>query len=109
MEGLYRKEGGKEVIRKRKEKTILGQDISLGDGTPRVLPCRLPLLLLGGGMERAHMTHYLIDTDQKNPDWLIKITFLGKVKMAIRVGLKSRFGVMGFSKSAAVLGLWFCL
>lgn len=34
---------------------------------------------------------------QKLPDWLIKkIMFLGDVKTAIRLGINSRFGIMGF-------------
>ena len=36
-----------------------------------------------GQIERALVTGYLIGADQKVPDWLIKITFLGKVKTAI--------------------------
>lgn len=30
----------------------------------------------------------------KIPDWLIKIMFLGQVETAIRLGIKSRFGIM---------------
>ena len=33
------------------------------------------------------MTDYFIGTDQKIPDWLIKIIFLEKVKTAIRSGI----------------------
>ena len=40
-----------------------------------------------GQIERAHMMGYLIDADQKVSDWLIKITFLGKVKTAIRLAI----------------------
>jgi len=54
------------------------------------------------GMERT-----LIDADQKISDWLIKIAFLVKVKTASGLGIKSRFGVMGFSTSDTILGLWF--
>ena len=35
-----------------------------------------------GGIGRAH-ADYLIGTDQKIPDWLIKITCLGKVKLQL--------------------------
>lgn len=34
-------------------------------------------------MERAPMTDYLIGTDQKIPDWLIKFTLLGKSKLQL--------------------------
>ena len=60
-------------------------------------------------MERAQETDYLLGTDQKIPDWLIKTTFLGKVKTTGRSGITSRFGIMGFSKSDAILSLWFSL
>lgn len=36
-------------------------------------------------------------TVKKFPDWLIKITLPVKVKTAVRLGIKSRFGHMGFS------------
>lgn len=38
----------------------------------------------------------LLMIDQKIPYWLIKIMFLGKDETAIRSGIKSRFGIMGF-------------
>ena len=57
-------------------------------------------------MESACMT-YLTGGDQKIPDWLIQIMFLGEIKTTIRSGIKSRFGVMTFSTSDAILGLWF--
>lgn len=44
---------------------------------------------------------------KKIPDWLIKITLLVKVKTAFRLGIKSRFGTMGFSTCDTVLVLWF--
>lgn len=34
--------------------------------------------------------------DQNIPDWLIKSLFLAEVKTAIRLGIKSRFSIMGF-------------
>lgn len=46
-------------------------------------------------MERANVTGYLIGTDQKIPNWLIKITFLRKVETTIRLGIKSRFSITG--------------
>lgn len=54
------------------------------------------------GSERAHVIDYLIVTDQKIPDWLVKITFLGNVKTAIRLSIKSKFGIIGFSTSDAI-------
>ena len=61
------------------------------------------------GMERTHVTEYLTDTDQKIPDWLIKIMSLGKVVTTVRSDIKSRFVVIGFSTSDTILGLWFSL
>lgn len=59
------------------------------------------------GIEKTCETHYLIDAGQKIPDWPIKIAFLGKVETALRSGVKSGFGIMGFSTSDAIWGLWF--
>ena len=60
-------------------------------------------------MERAHVTHDLIDFNLKIPDWLIKITFLVmEIKTVTKPGIKSRFG-MGFSTSNAIWGLRFSL
>ena len=42
--------------------------------------------VLGWVEEEACVTDYLTGTDQKIPDWLIKVPFLGKVNAAIRVG-----------------------
>lgn len=39
---------------------------------------------------------YLLVLGQKIPDYLIKAMFLGEVEIAVRPGIKSRFGVMGF-------------
>ena len=41
------------------------------------------------------MTDCLIGADQKIPDWLIKIAFLVKVEIAISLGTKSWFGILG--------------
>ena len=61
----------------------------------------------GWGMERVHMTDYLFGADQKIS--LVKITFLGKVEIATKSSIKTRFGIMGFSTSDTILGLWFSL
>lgn len=58
-------------------------------------------------MERAPGTDYLMGADQKIPDLLIKITFLGKVETVGKSDFKSRFGIMGFSTNDAILVLWF--
>lgn len=65
------------------------------------------LLLPFRGMERAHRTDFLIGADQKIPHWFIKIRLLGKVKTAIKSGIKSRSGIMGSSTSGTTWGLWF--
>ena len=39
-------------------------------------------------MVRSHMTDYLAGADQEIPDWPIKITFLGKDKIAVRSDVK---------------------
>lgn len=53
------------------------------------------------------MTDHLMGADQKIPDLLIKITFLGKVETVGKSDFKSRFGIMGFSTNDAILVLWF--
>ena len=39
-------------------------------------------------MERSHMIDYLTGADQEIPNWLIKITFLGKDRIAARSDIK---------------------
>lgn len=41
------------------------------------------------------MTHDLTGVDQKIPDWLVKVMFLGEVETEIRAGIKSRFEYHG--------------
>ena len=55
------------------------------------------------------MTDHLIGVEHTTPGWLIKIIFLGEAETAIRPSIKSRFGIMGFSTSDAILGLWFSI
>lgn len=38
----------------------------------------------------------LLVLDLKLPDWLIKVTLLGEVAITVRLGIKSRFCIMGF-------------
>ena len=49
---------------------------------------------------------YLTDADQEIPDWPVKITFLGKVKPAIRLDIKPNFGDMDL---AQVTLFWVCM
>ena len=60
-------------------------------------------------MEKSQETDHLKDADYKIPDFLIKTTFLGKVKATGRSGVTPRVGIMGFNKSEAILKLWFSL
>lgn len=53
------------------------------------------------------MTDYLLDADQKIPNWLIKVTFMTKIKTVSKSGIKSRYGIMEFSTSDVILGLRF--
>lgn len=53
-------------------------------------------------MKRAHMTDDLIGDDQKIPDWVIEIMFLGDVEVAIRSGSKSSFSTTDFSISNTI-------
>ena len=58
-----------------------------------------------GRMKKGCVTDYFILADNKVPYWLIKITFVVKVVTAVRLGIKSRFGIMGFSTRTASLSL----
>ena len=44
-----------------------------------------------------------LGADQKIPDWLVKIPFLIKTETAVRLDIKYRFGIMGFSTNDAIL------
>lgn len=46
-------------------------------------------------MERPR--DYLIDDGQRIPNWWFKITFLERAETVIRLGTKSKFGIMGFT------------
>ena len=58
--------------------------------------CCVDCLFFIWGMERAMPHITLLVLDQKIPDWLIKIMFLGEVGTAIKLGIKVRFGILGF-------------
>lgn len=66
----------------------------------RNFTCRLSLLW---GMEKAHRTHYLISVDQKSPDCLNKIIFLGETRRESGSGVKSASDSMDFSTSDTTL------
>lgn len=57
--------------------------------------------------ERIHVTDYLIGVDEQIPDLLIKITFLVKVKTAVRLGIKSRFDILSITTSDAIWAMVF--
>ena len=63
----------------------------------------------GEGEGHNPVTDYLIGANQRIADWVIKITFWGKVEIAGKSGFKSSFGIMGFSRSDAILAPWFSL
>ena len=44
--------------------------------------------------------------DQKLSEWLMKIIFLGSLKLRLSF-IKSRLGIMGFSITGTILILWF--
>lgn len=68
------------------------------------LSSRLLALL---GNVRTLVTDDLIGVNQKIPYWLIRIVFLKEVATPATPGIKSKFGVTGFSTSNAILVLWF--
>ena len=62
---------------------------------------------VGRGWTGSTMTDYLLNSDQKIPGWLTKVTFQGKVETVVGLGIKSRFGIMVYSRSDAIWGLCF--
>ena len=108
LEGLYfyRKKGGaRELLIKEKKRIVFRPRHLWGWGNSKDFYCAGHLFLWG--IDKAHMTDYLIGADQKILDWLIKTVFLGENATAIRSGIRSRFCIMGFSLSDAIRGLWF--
>lgn len=71
--------------------------------TGKVLSYSLPLLSMGN--RGVHVTDYLIGVAQEISGSLIKTIYLGEAKIEIRLGVKPRFGIMGFSISDAKLEL----
>lgn len=73
-DGLWTGRWSKVVISKGKGRALWGQ----------IIFYRAETLLFLWGMDRAHLVAYLIGADQKIPNWLIKSTFLGKLKLQFR-------------------------
>lgn len=48
------------------------------------------------GIEKTHVTNYLIDADQKIPAWPGKTTFLGEVRTTVRLGIDPRFDGLAY-------------
>lgn len=94
---------GKEIISKRKERIIWGQVISfLREGNFY----HTDILFFLWGMEKAPMAGYVIGVNQKI-QLLIKITFQRQVKTAVRLGIKSRLGIIDLSMNDVICGPWF--
>ena len=106
---LWEEEWAEEAISRRKEKDYFRPTHLLlgGKGTSEGFLILMASSSSGDG--EGHVTDHLTDADQKIPGWLIKTKPLGKVGTEIRLSMKSRFGVMGFSTSDVILGLWFYL
>ena len=85
--------------------TFQGRWWSWGEGF--VFSGQLPYFLLGG-MEGPtdRLPHWYWP---ENLDGAINVAFLEKAETAGRLGIKSRFGVMGFSRSDSIWGLPFSL
>lgn len=49
------------------------------------------------------MAGNLTGADQKIPALLVQFTFLGQVETAVKSGVKSTFGLIGFSTSDTIL------
>ena len=104
MKGIYRKGEARKQLREKKKGLVWGQDTFFrGRGTAGVLSCKLLLFLWE--MERAHKTGYVLDDDQKIPDYLIKVTFPVKVEIGMSLGIKSKLDIMDLSTSDAIMGL----
>ena len=65
MEGFYRKEGGARKFLAKEKDYFRQSHLSLGE---RARDLILQITSSSWGMERAHVTEFLIDVDQKIPD-----------------------------------------
>lgn len=93
---------------KEKKGLFLDQDIFWGEGNGEgFYHVDCPFFL--GFSSRVAVTDDLTGVERKIPDWPIKSLFLEELATAIRSDIKSRFGIMAFSISDTILGLWFCV
>lgn len=56
-------------------------------------------------MAEISLVDYLISANWEIPEWLVKTIFLGDAETAVKLGIKSRFGDMGFSTDDSILDL----
>ena len=56
-------------------------------------------------MEGDSVADYLMDTDQKIPDWPVQAAFLREVVTVIRLDIKSWFADVGLSTNDSILGI----
>lgn len=101
MEGLYRRKGGvRKSCEQKKRKGYLGLEHLFLGRDDRVWVFCLPIFLINHahclcflwGMERVQVTDCFISADQKIPNWVMKIIYLGKAETAFRLDIQSRFG-----------------
>lgn len=57
--------------------------------------------------ERVYYEDYLTGAKQKIPDWLVKITFLGKAETTTKLGIKSWFSDKGLGQVTPFGACWF--
>lgn len=89
VQGFYRwKKGREEDSSKRKDDFSSGH-VCLRERDTKAFIMQIASSKSRVGMERAHVTDDLIDTDQKIPGWLTKMTLLGEVEAAVSLDIKS--------------------
>lgn len=76
MEGFYRRRN--ELLAEKKQELFQARPSLLGGRN-----CSRYYLFFFWELERAHVTDYLIDTEQKIPEQPVKITFLEKFKLQL--------------------------
>lgn len=104
MDGFCRKKvWAGELLTKEKKELVLDQDRFCGERNSKGFTLQIVSSFPEGWTDRAHATDYLIGVDQKVPDSLVGITFLGKVKTEVRPGIKLRFSTWAL---AHVMPFW---
>lgn len=111
MEGFYWKVDARELLGKVKRGLCSGRDIfSVEEGKQKgFYPADHPASSFYGGQRGPVLQANLLMLHWKIPDWLrlIKFTFLGKFKTAIRSGIKAKCGIgteQGPSQSGSASG-----